>query len=491
VSGANDTYLASAEIYDPDSNAWSSAASMAHARDYHTATLLQDGRVLVAAGFDGDYVATAEVYDPVANTWSPAGSLATARRIYTATRLGDGRVLVAGGGSATGYEATTEIYTPATNTWSPAHAMAHARSGHGATLLSGGDVLVEGGVNTTEGTLNSSASYNPASDTWTDAGFMATPRVRHAAVALPDGSVLVIGGSAAAYLAAAEVWDPDADRDGVPDRFEIAPGCGGPVPAPSLRSQMTLPCNPDTDADGFLDRPANGIAHAHANTDAAMDNCPAAANPTQSNSDGNFIALAGRTFDDLTRPMSDWMGDACDIDADNDGLDNVDEASLAVAACPSATGPTGALAPDSDGDRVLDGAECLLGTDPASALSRPPAFPPGDSDGDGLSDAAEALIGSDPHVIDTDGDGVRDSLEFLYYGTNTRSANSDGDRCSDGKEAASVNADTAVNALDLMTVAQAFGPGDAPPYLPDLDADKSGAINALDLQFVARQFGPC
>jgi hypothetical protein len=254
---------------------------------------------------------------------------------------------------------------------------------------------------------------------------------------------------------------------------------------------MTQPCNPDTDGDGFLDRPANGISHARVNTDTSTDNCPATANPSQINSDGNFIALPGRAFDDLTRAASDWMGDACDGDTDNDGLTSADEASLPGPACPSATAPTDALSADSDGDRVLDGAECLLGTDPASALSRPPSFPSADSDGDGLSDATEALIGSDPHVVDTDGDGLRDSLEFLYYGTSPTAVNTDGDRCADGKEAASVNVDASVNSLDLLLVAQIFGPPGSPSYLADFDTDKNGGINSLDLQFVARQFGAC
>ena len=70
-------------------------------------------------------------------------------------------------------------------------------------------------------------------------------------------------------------------------------------------------------------------------------------------------------------------------------------------------------------------------------------------------------------------------------------ANSDGDQCSDGKEIASVNADASVNSLDLLLVAQIFGPPGAPAYVPDFDMDKNGGINSLDLQFVARHYGPC
>ena len=70
---------------------------MAAIRYSYTATLLPNGKVLVAGGDDGSRLASAELYDPVANTWSPAGSLATARSDHTATLLPNGKVLVAGG----------------------------------------------------------------------------------------------------------------------------------------------------------------------------------------------------------------------------------------------------------------------------------------------------------------------------------------------------------------------------------------------------------
>src|SRR5438552_17268941 len=89
---------------------WSPTGSLATAREGHTATLLPDGRVLVAGGFDGQiYLASAEIYDPASGTWSPTGSMATARDQHTATRLPDGRVLVAGGYSSSGHLASADI----------------------------------------------------------------------------------------------------------------------------------------------------------------------------------------------------------------------------------------------------------------------------------------------------------------------------------------------------------------------------------------------
>src|SRR6184192_3678561 len=78
---------------------WVPTGNLGTARDYHTATLLPNGKVLVAGGIDISRasLASAELYDPATGTWTATDGLATARAYHTATLLASGEVLVAGG----------------------------------------------------------------------------------------------------------------------------------------------------------------------------------------------------------------------------------------------------------------------------------------------------------------------------------------------------------------------------------------------------------
>jgi hypothetical protein len=152
VAGGYDisVLLASAEVYDPATGVWSDTGSLNAARDFHTATLLPDGRVLVAGGYGSGAVplASAEVYDPATGVWSTTGGLNAARREHTATLLPDGRVLVAGGLSSGGCLASAEVYDPAgdggAGAWSTTGSLYRGREEHTATLLPDGRVLVAG-----------------------------------------------------------------------------------------------------------------------------------------------------------------------------------------------------------------------------------------------------------------------------------------------------------------------------------------------------------
>src|SRR5262245_6388002 len=98
---------------------WDYTGSLNNARYLHTATLLADGKVLVAGGRIPDASLTsAELYDPATGKWTPTASLTTGRYLHAETLLPDRRVMVTGGNSlAVGILASCEIYDPATSLW--------------------------------------------------------------------------------------------------------------------------------------------------------------------------------------------------------------------------------------------------------------------------------------------------------------------------------------------------------------------------------------
>ena len=155
VAGGTGTsgVLTSAELYDPANGTWTTTGSLGAARFQHSATLLPNGKVLVACGRDSSFqspLASAELYDPASGTWTTTGSLATARFYgHTATLLPNGKVLVAGGidniSTSVSFPTSTELYDSASGTWTATGNIGTARSSHTATLLPSGNVLVAGG----------------------------------------------------------------------------------------------------------------------------------------------------------------------------------------------------------------------------------------------------------------------------------------------------------------------------------------------------------
>ncbi|GAA2834855.1 kelch repeat-containing protein [Kitasatospora sp. CM 4170] len=221
--------LASAEIYDAFEGTWTAVAAPEMARSGHTATLLSGGRVLVAGGLGpaagplggapgtlGDPVAEAEIYDPDSDTWTTAAAMTVPRGRHAAVRIGrtpgPDQVLVCGGFRGGGAVASAEIYHAAADEWRAVPDLATARTGHTATVLSGGHVLVVGGA-AAELPLNSCELFDPDAGAWRSAAPMAANRTGHAAVRLAGGQVLVTGGHRGDRpLASTERYDPGANH---------------------------------------------------------------------------------------------------------------------------------------------------------------------------------------------------------------------------------------------------------------------------------------
>jgi hypothetical protein len=226
VAGGNDSTgkaLASAELFDSTIGAFTPTASMETARSRHTATLLNSGEVLLTGGLDSNNqpLASAELLDPATGTVTPTnGSMATARAYHTATLLNDGTVLITGGFDGKNELATAELFDPKSGTFMQTKGnMETQRFDHTAILLNDGRVLVTGGSKLNRTQYATAELFDPTSGMFTPTnGSMKTARAYHTATLLHDGTVLVTGGLVTvgdrvyADLATAELFDP---KDGM------------------------------------------------------------------------------------------------------------------------------------------------------------------------------------------------------------------------------------------------------------------------------------
>jgi len=179
-------------------------------RQDHTATLLPNGKVLIAGGFNGsNNLSSGELYDPIAGTFTATtNAMSSARRFANAALLPTGKVLIAGGGTN-----TADLYDPSTNSFTASnHTMVAGRSNASATLLPKGRVLIAGGFGPGNSLLSSAEVYDPSTDTFTaTANNMIVARSQATALLLPNGLVLVAGGTGTiGPLSTTELFDPAA-----------------------------------------------------------------------------------------------------------------------------------------------------------------------------------------------------------------------------------------------------------------------------------------
>ncbi len=193
-----------AEIFDPAKGTWSITTAPPVSQSGAAAALLAGGQVMIAGG------TSVSVFDPLTSQWSSVPALNETRSGHTMTVLNDGRVLIVGGYD----KLTVETYEQSGSNWihGTAGTLSPVRTEHTATRLADGRVLVVGGWVSSGNSLASADIFNPQDNTWTPTGTLATGRHSHTAMLLPDGRVLVAGGftswSATSWTASCEIFNP-------------------------------------------------------------------------------------------------------------------------------------------------------------------------------------------------------------------------------------------------------------------------------------------
>jgi hypothetical protein len=208
----NQDFYKSAELYDPATGRFQPTGEMNQRRVGQVAVLLRSGKVLIAGGWVGmGGTDSAELYDPATGKFTVIAKMTTRRGRPSATMLADGDVLIAGGEERDNEAlASAEIFHARTLSFQAIGPMHHARISHTATLLNDGRVLIAGGYG--DGLLSSAELYDPKNGAFTETGSLGGVRCKHTAGLLPDGRVLVAGGSNSrdwnGNLNSSEIYDP-------------------------------------------------------------------------------------------------------------------------------------------------------------------------------------------------------------------------------------------------------------------------------------------
>ncbi len=229
----NDGLNQTAEVYDSNSATFLPVASMETERCSHSATLLNNGKVLIAGGFQGSqgifgctsgtYLASAELFNPANNSFVSVGDLPAPRALQSAVLLPKGPVVLIGraqdcNSAGCVVTAETDLYQPSKRTFRVTGDTIFNRSQQAAANICRNQVLVTGGINCNQGNCQAIVTSEIYSGTkFTQAANMDTARFAFTATRLLDGSVLVAGGGA--------VFNPVLFSPAIPYAQRFFPGC--------------------------------------------------------------------------------------------------------------------------------------------------------------------------------------------------------------------------------------------------------------------------
>lgn len=223
VAGGEATFDSrQAELVDERSGAVTAAGALSVARNEHAAVLLRNGAVLVLGGTaagEGNTLGisrSAELWEPATQRFRRlAATMTMPRAGHSATLLPDGRVLIAGGYTAVAGYTFAEIFDPATERFTALPDALPLRANHAALATPDGRVLLLGGETAVAGVedpvpLATALRFDPASNRFATLPELLAPRALAAGVMLPGGHALLFGGQRTAGVAAAtaELYDP-------------------------------------------------------------------------------------------------------------------------------------------------------------------------------------------------------------------------------------------------------------------------------------------